>query len=95
VRSNAVVAGVIVVALLLLLWWSPGRVFERWVTALTMVGLVVGAVIAFAVQCRREFPETPPAPSDDGAAAAGEPPDDAPQDGESEPVAATPSDGSP
>jgi hypothetical protein len=95
VRSNAVVAGVIVVALLLLLWWSPGRVFERWVTALTMVGLVGGAVIAFAVQCRREFPETPPAPSDDGAAAAGEPPDDAPQDGESEPVAATPSDGSP
>jgi hypothetical protein len=58
-QNNGVVVGAAVVLLLLLAWWSPGRMFTRWYTALTLVALVIGAVIAFTVQCRRELAAAP------------------------------------
>jgi hypothetical protein len=48
----AVAAAVVVVVV----WWSPGRSFDGWVTATTLVVLAVGAVVALAVTVRREFP---------------------------------------
>lgn len=52
--TGAVVAGTAVV-LLLLFWWRPGRAFEGWVTALVLIGLVIGAVVALRRQTQREF----------------------------------------
>lgn len=42
------------VFILLLMWWSPGRAFERWTTALILVALVVGAVTTVRAQLQRE-----------------------------------------
>lgn len=32
--------------LLVLIWWSPGRAFDRWVSAVILVGLTIAAVVA-------------------------------------------------
>lgn len=37
-----------------LVWWSPGRTFDHWATALVLVGLAVGAVAALVTQVRHE-----------------------------------------
>jgi hypothetical protein len=48
------------------LWWSPGRAFDRWVSALTLIALVIGAVAVLVTRVRTEFPVV----ADDGAAGA-------------------------
>jgi hypothetical protein len=58
--SATVVAGGVAAVLLILLWWSPGRALDRWVTALTLVGLLVGAGIALTKRIRDEFPAEVP-----------------------------------
>jgi hypothetical protein len=50
------VAGGVTAVLLILLWWSPGRALDRWVTALTLVGLLIGAGVALTKRIRDEFP---------------------------------------
>lgn len=54
--SNAATAGLTALALLLLVWWSPGRAFDRWVTALVLLALTAGAVVTLGRAVRREFP---------------------------------------
>jgi len=44
--SPAAVAGITLLLLALLIWWSPGQAFDRWISGLTLVALVVGAVVA-------------------------------------------------
>jgi hypothetical protein len=53
--SDVAVAVGTAVVIFLLLWWSPGRVFDRWVTGLTVVALIIGAVVALARRTRAEF----------------------------------------
>lgn len=53
-NPGAVITGVGVVIVLVLAWWGPGRVFERWVTGLTMVALFVGAVVTLTALVRAE-----------------------------------------
>lgn len=48
-----------------LVWWSPGRTFDHWATALVLVGLAVGAVAALVTQVRHEFPQALPAGASD------------------------------
>ena len=48
----AVIVGAGVLILFVAAWWSPGRLFERWVTALTFLGLVIGATIALIASVR-------------------------------------------
>ena len=55
-ESTGAVVAVTVLLLLGLVWWSPGRSFDRWVTALVLVGLVIGAMVALVTQIRSEFP---------------------------------------
>jgi hypothetical protein len=51
--TGVVAAGTAV--LLLLVWvWSPGRVFDGWATALTLVALIVGAVAALRARTQAE-----------------------------------------
>ncbi|MDH4119053.1 MAG: SHOCT domain-containing protein [Acidimicrobiia bacterium] len=38
-------------------WWSPGRIFNQWVTALTFVALIIGAVVALRRTTLRECPD--------------------------------------
>ena len=59
--STAAVVGVCFGAVLLLLWWSPGRAFDRWITALVLVGLVIGAVVTLIRTGRQELASDPPA----------------------------------
>jgi len=40
-ESAAALVGIAFTAVLLLLWWSPGQAFDRWVTAIVLVGVVV------------------------------------------------------
>jgi type IV secretory pathway VirB2 component (pilin) len=47
-----------ILLLIVLLWWSPGRVFERWITALTLLAMIVGGAFAFTFALEAE---TPPA----------------------------------
>jgi hypothetical protein len=54
--SSWIVAGSVGAVLLVLLWWSPGRALDRWVTALTLVGLLIAAGIALTKRIRDEFP---------------------------------------
>jgi hypothetical protein len=54
--SSGLVAGGVAAALLVLLWWSPGRALDRWVTALTLIGLLIGAGVALTQRIRTEFP---------------------------------------
>jgi hypothetical protein len=58
--SVGVVAGGVAAVLLVLLWWSPGRALDRWVTALTLVALLVGAGVALTNRIRKEFPTPSP-----------------------------------
>lgn len=54
-ESTGWIIGSGVVLLLLLVWWSPGRAFDRWVTALTLIGLVVGGIVTLIIAGRREL----------------------------------------
>lgn len=54
-ESTAAIVGISVGAVLLLLWWSPGRAFDRWITALTLVGMVLGAIAALVITGRKEL----------------------------------------
>jgi hypothetical protein len=72
-ESTAAVVGVCLGALLLLLWWSPGGAFDRWITALVLVALVLGAIVALVLSGRQELAADPlptddPPPSDTDAA---------------------------
>ncbi len=53
--STASIVGISLGAVLLLLWWSPGHAFDRWVTALVLVGMVLGAIAALVITGRREL----------------------------------------
>jgi hypothetical protein len=53
--STASIVGISLGAVLLLLWWSPGRAFDRWVTALVLIGMVLGAIAALVITGRREL----------------------------------------
>ena len=53
--STAALVGVSLGAVLLLLWWSPGRAFDRWVTALVLIGLVIGAIYTLVLTGRQEL----------------------------------------
>jgi hypothetical protein len=64
-ESTAAVVGVCFGAVLLLLWWSPGGAFDRWITALVLVGLVIGAIIAVILTGRQDLAADLPV-SDDG-----------------------------
>ncbi|MCP5028554.1 MAG: hypothetical protein GY929_19940 [Actinomycetia bacterium] len=55
--SPSSLAGATIVLLLLLVWWSPGRAFSGWVTGITLVSLVAGAVVALRRQVLTEFPD--------------------------------------
>lgn len=61
--TGAAVAATVLI-LLALMWWSPGRAFDRWVSALTLVAMVIGAVVVLVTRVRSEFP----AASDDAVA---------------------------
>ena len=54
-ESTASIVGISLGAVLVLLWWSPGRAFDRWVTALVLVGMVLGATAALVITGRREL----------------------------------------
>ncbi len=58
-ESTAAVVGVCFGAVLLLLWWSPGGAFDRWITALVLVGLVIGAIVALILTGRQELAADP------------------------------------
>lgn len=53
--STAALVGISFGAVLLLLWWSPGRAFDRWVTAVVLVGLVIGAIVTLVLSGRQEM----------------------------------------
>lgn len=77
-ESTAAVVGVCFVAVLLLLWWSPGGAFDRWVTALVLVGLVIGAIVTLVLSGRQELAADSttsgdPTPSDADTSSAVEP----------------------
>ena len=63
-ESTAALVGVCFGAVLLLLWWSPGGAFDRWITALVLVGLVIGAIVALVLTGRQELAADPPASDD-------------------------------
>jgi hypothetical protein len=51
-RGASIVGSVLVV--LLLLWWSPGRAFDSWPTALVLIAMAIGAVVVLLGQASRE-----------------------------------------
>lgn len=53
--SAAALVGASLGAVLLLLWWSPGRAFDRWTTALVLVGLVIGGIYTLVSIGRAEL----------------------------------------
>ncbi len=53
--STAALVGISFGAVLLLLWWSPARAFDRWVTAIVLVGLVIGAIVTLVLSGRQEL----------------------------------------
>jgi hypothetical protein len=61
--STAAFVGMGVGTVLVLLWWSPGRAFDRWVTAIVLVGLVIAAIVTLVVSGRRELQSTGAAPA--------------------------------
>jgi hypothetical protein len=88
VMAIAATAGVVILVVV----WSPGRAFDRWVTALTLLALAVGAVVTLIATSRREF-GLASAVSGDGA-----PVESAPVDGEpleSAPIGSAPVEGAP
>ena len=54
-ESTAGLVGIGLGAVFLLLWWSPGRAFDRWTTALLLIGLVIGAIVALVLTGRQEL----------------------------------------
>ncbi len=62
--STAALVGISFGAVLLLLWWSPGRAFDRWVTALVLVGLVIGAIVTLVLTGRQELEAASAEPSE-------------------------------
>ena len=64
-ESTAAVVGVCFGTVLLLLWWSPGGAFDRWITALVLVALVVGALVAVILSGRQELAADDSPASDD------------------------------
>jgi hypothetical protein len=60
--STASIVGISLGAVLVLLWWSPGRAFDRWVTALVLIGMVLGAIAALVITGRRELEADQAAP---------------------------------
>jgi hypothetical protein len=77
-ESTASVVGACFVAVLLLLWWSPGGAFDRWITALVLVGLVIGAIVTLVLTGRQELATDQsasdgPAPSDPETTSVAEP----------------------
>jgi len=56
--STGAVVGGTAILILLLYWWSPGRAFEGWTTALILVALVIGAIATLRAKTQREFPDT-------------------------------------
>jgi hypothetical protein len=53
--TGAVVAGTVGLVLLVQ-WWSPGRAFDRWVTALLLVAAIAAGVGALRRSTQREYP---------------------------------------
>ncbi|MGB0112124.1 MAG: hypothetical protein WBP59_02790 [Ilumatobacteraceae bacterium] len=53
-ESAAAVGGVALLGVLALVWWSPGRSFDHWSTALLLIGLVVAGVVVFFRQVAEE-----------------------------------------
>jgi hypothetical protein len=53
--SAGAVAGATALIIMVILWWSPGRAFDRWVTGLTLIALVIGAVVALRRATQDEF----------------------------------------
>ena len=51
------VAGGTALVVLILVWWSPGRSFDRLVSALVVIALVVGAAIAVRRRTMQEYPD--------------------------------------
>jgi hypothetical protein len=58
--STAALVGISFGAVLLLLWWSPARAFDRWVTAIVLVGLVIGAIYTLVLTGRQELQSADP-----------------------------------
>lgn len=46
-ESTGAVVGGCVLFVLLMLWWSPGRSFDRWVTAIVFIAATIGALVVF------------------------------------------------
>lgn len=61
VTAIAATAGVVILVVV----WSPGNAFDRWVTALTLLALAVGAVVTLIATSRREFGPTSAVSADD------------------------------
>ncbi|MCH7788982.1 MAG: hypothetical protein IH940_06020 [Acidobacteria bacterium] len=55
--SPVAVAGGTAFLILILMWWSPGRALDRWISALLLVGLIIGAVVAVRRRTLTEFPD--------------------------------------
>jgi hypothetical protein len=53
--STAALLGISLGAVLLLLWWSPGNAFDRWVSAVVLVALVIGAIYTVVLTGRQEL----------------------------------------
>jgi O-antigen ligase len=53
-ESTGAVIAIAALAVLALIWWSPGQSFDRWITALVMIALVIGGVVAFFSQVAAE-----------------------------------------
>lgn len=68
-RPGLVAVSVTAALVLLLAWWSPGNLFERWITTLTVLGVLVGAGFALAAALGAE---TAPEDDDPDGASAGE-----------------------
>ena len=62
--STAALVGISLGAVLLLLWWSPARAFDRWVTALVLIGLVIGAIYTVVLTGRGELLAAEAGPSE-------------------------------
>lgn len=49
---EAVIVGAAIVLLVAIAWWSPGQLFERWVTVLTVLAMFIGATVALIAAVR-------------------------------------------
>ena len=62
--STGALVGISFAAVLLLLWWSPARAFDRWTTALVLIGLVIGAIYTLVLTGRQELLAADAGPSE-------------------------------